>query len=394
MINVLDRITHYRTQKGWTEYQLAVESGLTQSTISSWYRKQLVPSIPSLEKICAAFGITLAQFFSEEENTFALTPVQQHLIETSVGSKDTPPSSVFAVYTELEKDEPRRQFTIGIVDDVTNLSLPEVPAPNTAAPGTIECKFWGLGGDGTVGANKNSIKIIGDHTDKYVQAYFQYDSKKTGGVTISHLRFGDSPIRSPYYVNKADFVACHNPAYLGKYDMVHDIKPGGIFLLNCGWSMEELERRFTGDGKAYLAKNNIHLYTIDADAIGKELGLGGRVNTVLQAAFFRLTGIIPEEDALQFMKDAATRAYGAKGDDIVAMNHAAIERGFTDAREVPIPAHCATQRGDFVSFYATGRDPELVEYVNRIQIPADLQKGDDLPVSTFLGRDNRGGGVL
>ena len=183
-------------------------------------------------------------------------------------------------------------------------------------------------------------------------------------------------------------MACHNPAYLGKYDMVHDIKPGGIFLLNCGWSMEELERRFTGDGKAYLAKNNIHLYTIDAGAIGKELGLGGRVNTVLQAAFFRLTGIIPEEDALQFMKDAATRAYGAKGDDIVAMNHAAIERGFTDAREVPIPAHWATQRGDFVSFYATGRDPELVEYVNRIQIPADLQKGDDLPVSTFLGRED------
>ena len=181
--------------------------------------------------------------------------------------------------------------------------------------------------------------------------------KRAAAVTVSHLRFGRQPIKSTYLVTKADFVACHNPAYLGKYDMVHDIKPGGIFLLNCGWSMEELERRFTGDGKAYLAKNNIHLYTIDAGAIGKELGLGGRVNTVLQAAFFRLTGIIPEEDALQFMKDAATRAYGAKGDDIVAMNHAAIERGFTDAREVPIPAHWATQRGDFVSFYATGRDP-------------------------------------
>ena len=205
---------------------------------------------------------------------------------------------------------------------------------------------------------------------------------------IRQQRFGKEPIKSTYLVTKADFVACHNPAYLGKYDMVHDIKPGGIFLLNCGWSMEELERRFTGDGKAYLAKNHIHLYTIDAGAIGKELGLGGRVNTVLQAAFFRLTGIIPAEEALQLMKDAATRAYGAKGDDIVAMNHAAIERGFTDAKEIPIPAHWASQRGDFVSFYATGRDPEVVEYVNRIQIPADLQKGDDLPVSTFLGRED------
>ena len=183
-------------------------------------------------------------------------------------------------------------------------------------------------------------------------------------------------------------MACHNPAYLGKYDMVHDIKPGGIFLLNCGWSLEELESRFTGEGKSYLAKNNIRVFTIDANAIGKELGLGGRVNTVLQAAFFRLTGIIPGEEARRLRKNAATRAYGAKGDDIVAMNHAAIERGFHDAKEFSIPAHWAEQRGDFVSFYATGRDPEVVEYVNRIQIPADLQKGDDLPVSTFLGRED------
>ncbi len=304
-----------------------------------------------------------------------------------LGSKDVTPSQIFAVYRNGKTGEKPR-FTVGITDDVTYLSLLETEAPNTTPEATVCCKFWGLGSDGTVGANKNSIKIIGDHTDLYAQGYFSYDSKKSGGLTVSHLRFGREPIKSTYLVTKADFVACHNPAYLGKYDMVHDIKPGGIFLLNCGWSMEELERRFTGDGKAYLAKNNIHLYTIDAGAIGKELGLGGRVNTVLQAAFFRLTGIIPAEDALQFMKDAATRAYGAKGDDIVAMNHAAIERGFTDAREVPIPAHWATQRGDFVSFYATGRDPELVEYVNRIQIPADLQKGDDLPVSTFLGRED------
>ena len=304
-----------------------------------------------------------------------------------LGSKDVTPSQIFAVYRNGKTGEKPR-FTVGITDDVTYLSLLETEAPNTTPEATVCCKFWGLGSDGTVGANKNSIKIIGDHTDLYAQGYFSYDSKKSGGLTVSHLRFGKEPIKSTYLVTKADFVACHNPAYLGKYDMVHDIKPGGIFLLNCGWSMEELERRFTGDGKAYLAKNHIHLYTIDAGAIGKELGLGGRVNTVLQAAFFRLTGIIPAEEALQLMKDAATRAYGAKGDDIVAMNHAAIERGFTDAKEIPIPAHWASQRGDFVSFYATGRDPEVVEYVNRIQIPADLQKGDDLPVSTFLGRED------
>lgn len=226
-----------------------------------------------------------------------------------LGSKDTPPSSIFAVYKELEKDEPKSRFTIGIVDDVTNLSLPEVkPAPITAAKGTVECKFWGLGGDGTVGANKNSIKIIGDHTDKYVQAYFQYDSKKTGGITISHLRFGDKPIKSPYYINQADFVACHNPSYVTKgYKMVQDVKPGGIFLINCQWSDEELNEHMPAAAKQYIAKNNIRLYTINAIDKAIEIGMGKRTNTILQSAFFRLANVMPIEQAVQYMKEAAKK---------------------------------------------------------------------------------------
>ncbi|MFR7494354.1 MAG: pyruvate:ferredoxin (flavodoxin) oxidoreductase [Adlercreutzia sp.] len=255
-----------------------------------------------------------------------------------LGSKDTPPSSVFAVYTELEKDAPRRQFTIGIVDDVTNLSLPEVPAPNTAAPGTIECKFWGLGGDGTVGANKNSIKIIGDHTDKYVQAYFQYDSKKTGGVTISHLRFGDSPIRSPYYVNKADFVACHNPSYITKdFPIVRDVKPGGALLINCQWTPEELEEHLSAAAKRYIAENDIKLYLINAIDLAIEIGMGKRTNTILQSAFFTLAKVMPQEEAIQYMKDAATKSYAKKGADIVDMNHKAIDAGATAFVQVDVP---------------------------------------------------------
>lgn len=203
-----------------------------------------------------------------------------------LGSKDTPPSSVFAVYEELAKDEPRHNFTIGIVDDVTGLSLAEKPSPNTAAEGTIECKFWGLGGDGTVGANKNSIKIIGDHTDKYVQAYFQYDSKKTGGITVSHLRFGDKPIKSPYYINKADFVACHNPSYVIKgYKMVNDVKPGGVFLINCQWTPEELDHHLNAETKRYIAKNNIQLYTVNAIDLAAQIGMGKRTNTILRRRF-------------------------------------------------------------------------------------------------------------
>ena len=232
-----------------------------------------------------------------------------------LGSKDTPPSSVFAVYDELAKDDPKARFTIGITDDVTYLSLEEKPAPNTAAEGTTECKFWGLGGDGTVGANKNSTKIIGDHTDKYIQAYFQYDSKKTGGITVSHLRFGDKPIKSPYYINKADFVACHNPSYVVKgFKMVNDVKPGGIFMINCQWSDEELDHHMPAEAKRYIAQNNIQLYTINAIDKAIEIGMGKRTNTILQSAFFALANIMPAEDAIKFMKEAAKKSYSTKGE--------------------------------------------------------------------------------
>ena len=245
---------------------------------------------------------------------------------TASAPRTPPPSSVFAVYEELQKAEPKRQFTIGIVDDVTNLSLPEVPSPNTAAEGTIECKFWGLGGDGTVGANKNSIKIIGDHTDKYVQAYFQYDSKKTGGVTISHLRFGDKPIRSSYYINKADFVACHNPSYVTKgFKMVNDVKPGGVFMINCQWTPEELSHHLNAEAKRYIARNNIQLYTINAIDLAQSIGMGKRTNTILQSAFFTLAKVLPQEDAIRYMKEKATASYMKKGADVVEMNHKAID---------------------------------------------------------------------
>ena len=265
-----------------------------------------------------------------------------------LGSKDTPPSSVFAVFNELKKDNPKPRFTIGIVDDVTNLSLPEVkPAPITAAPGTVECKFWGLGGDGTVGANKNSTKIIGDHTDKYIQAYFQYDSKKTGGVTISHLRFGDKPIRSPYYINQADFVACHNPSYVLKgFKMVQDVKPGGVFLINCQWSDEELSTKLNAETKKYIADNNIQLYTINAIDIALEIGMGKRTNTILQSAFFKLANIMPIEDAVKYMKEAAKKSYGSKGDAVVEMNYKAIDAGVNALHKVEVPASWSNPEAD------------------------------------------------
>ena len=305
-----------------------------------------------------------------------------------LGSKDTPPSSVFAVYTELQKDEPRRQFTIGIVDDVTNLSLPEVPAPNTAAPGTIECKFWGLGGDGTVGANKNSIKIIGDHTDKYVQAYFQYDSKKTGGVTISHLRFGDSPIRSPYYVNKADFVACHNPSYITKdFPIVRDVKPGGALLINCQWTAEELEEHLSAAAKRYIAENDIKLYLINAIDLAIEIGMGKRTNTILQSAFFTLAKVMPQEEAIQYMKDAATKSYAKKGQDIVDMNHKAIDAGATAFVQVDVPEAWKTAEDAPKASGIEGR-PETVSLVENIMFPVGRMDGDSLPVSAFVGYED------
>lgn len=300
-----------------------------------------------------------------------------------LGSKDTPPSSIFAVYDELKKDAPKRQFTIGINDDVTHLSLPEVPSPNTASEGTIECKFWGLGGDGTVGANKNSIKIIGDNTDKYVQAYFQYDSKKTGGVTISHLRFGDSPIRSPYYVNKADFVACHNPSYILKgYKMVNDVKPGGIFLINCKWSADELDSKLNAETKRYIAENNVQLYTIDATGLAQKIGMGKRTNTILQSAFFALANVMPEEDAIRYMKDAATKSYMKKGQDVVDTNHKAIDEGAKAYIKIDVPASWAEATDCKAKAAKEGRDA-LVAMVNTVMEPVALMDGDSLPVSAF-----------
>ena len=301
-----------------------------------------------------------------------------------LGSKDTPPASVFAVYKELAKDEMKRQFTLGIVDDVTNMSLPEEPAPATAAEGTIECKFWGLGGDGTVGANKNSIKIIGDHTDKYVQAYFQYDSKKTGGVTVSHLRFGDKPIKSPYYINKADFVACHVPSYITKgFPIVRDVKPGGVFLINCQWDMAELEHHLDAASKRYIAKNNIQLYKINAIDLAKKIGMGKRTNTILQSAFFSLAKVMPETEAIQYMKDAALHSYLKKGQDVVDMNYNAIDAGATAYEKVEVPAEWANAQDAAKESKHTGL-AKTVKMVNNILDPIDKMDGDSLPVSTFV----------
>ena len=301
-----------------------------------------------------------------------------------LGSKDEPPAAAFAVYKELEKDEPKREFTIGIEDDLTHLSLPmDEDAPNTAAPGTIECKFWGLGGDGTVGANKNSIKIIGDHTDKYVQAYFQYDSKKTGGVTISHLRFGDSPIRSPYYVTKADFVACHNPSYIVKgFKMVRDVKPGGTFLVNCQWSDEEFAEHMPATAKRYIAKNDINVYLIDAIDLAAKVGMGKRTNTVLQSAFFALAKVLPAEEALQYMKDAATKSYMKKGQAIVDANHKAIDAGATAFHKFEVPADWADATDQPKELTLEGR-AAIVEQVKKLMMPVGNMDGDSLPVSAF-----------
>ena len=301
-----------------------------------------------------------------------------------LGSKDTPPSSVFAVYEELKRDTPKRQFTIGIVDDVTNLSLPEHDAPDTSPEGTIACKFWGLGGDGTVGANKNSIKIIGDHTDKYVQAYFQYDSKKTGGVTISHLRFGDHEIKSPYYINKADFVACHNPSYITKgFKMVQDVKPGGVFMINCEWTPEELSHHLDASAKRYIAKNNIQLYTINAIDLAIKIGMGKRNNTILQSAFFSLAKIMPEEDAIRYMKEKAKASYMKKGEDVVEMNYKAIDLGATAYVKIDVPADWANAVDEAPAKELTGR-PATVKMVRDILTPVDKMDGDSLPVSAFV----------
>ena len=302
-----------------------------------------------------------------------------------LGSKDEPPAAAFSVYEELKADEPKREFTIGIVDDVTNLSLPmDADAPNTAAEGTIECKFWGLGGDGTVGANKNSIKIIGDHTDKYVQAYFQYDSKKTGGVTISHLRFGDQPIKSPYYITKADFVACHNPSYITKhFKIAQGVKPGGTLMINCQWDFDELSKHLSAAEKRYIAKNNVQLYTINAIDLAVQVGMGKRTNTILQSAFFTLAGVLPQEDAIKYMKDAAEKSYAKKGQDVVEANWKAIDAGATAFVKHEVPAEWANAADEAPAAELKGR-PELVKQVKNIMEPINRMEGDELPVSAFV----------
>ncbi|MBR0087803.1 MAG: pyruvate:ferredoxin (flavodoxin) oxidoreductase, partial [Lachnospiraceae bacterium] len=301
-----------------------------------------------------------------------------------LGSKDTTPASVFAVYDEMKKDAPKKHFTIGINDDVTYLSLEEKPAPNTAAEGTIECKFWGLGGDGTVGANKNSIKIIGDYTDKYVQAYFQYDSKKTGGITISHLRFGDKPIKSPYYINKADFVACHNPSYVEKgFKMVFDVKPGGAYLINCQWDEKELEEKLDAATKRYIAENNIQLYTINAIDLAASIGMGKRTNTTLQAAFFKLANVMPIDEAVQHMKDAATKSYLRKGQDVVDMNHKAIDLGVNAFVKIEVPESWKDAVDEAPAAAAEGAG-RLEKQVDDILRPVSKMDGYSVSVSAFM----------
>ncbi|SDB27811.1 pyruvate:ferredoxin (flavodoxin) oxidoreductase [Eubacterium oxidoreducens] len=308
---------------------------------------------------------------------FETTPI--YAGRYGLGSKDTTPGQIIAVYHNDKKEH----FTIGIVDDVTNLSLEIEENPVTTPEGTINCKFWGLGADGTVGANKNSIKIIGDNTDMFAQAYFDYDSKKSGGVTISHLRFGKKEIRSTYLISKANFVACHNPAYIRKYNMVQDLVPGGTFLLNCAWDAQGLEEHLPGQVKRYIAENNIRFCTIDGIKIGKEIGLGGRINTVLQSAFFKLANIIPEEEAINLMKAAAKATYGKKGDKIVQMNYDAIDRGAQDVVEVQVPESWKNATDEDFSSKATEGRKEVVDFVNNILIPINAQEGKNLPVSTF-----------
>ncbi|MCR4955918.1 MAG: pyruvate:ferredoxin (flavodoxin) oxidoreductase [Lachnospiraceae bacterium] len=297
-----------------------------------------------------------------------------------LASKDTTPGQIIAVY----KNHDKKVFTVGINDDVTHLSLDVTENPVTTPEGTINCKFWGLGADGTVGANKNSIKIIGDNTDMYAQAYFDYDSKKSGGVTISHLRFGKKAIRSTYLISKANFVACHNPAYVHKYDMVQDLVDGGTFLLNCPWDMKGIEENLPGQAKRYLAEHNIKFYVIDGIKIGKEIGLGGRINTVLQSAFFKLSGVLEETKAIELMKAAAKATYGKKGDKIVQMNYDAIDEGAKQVVEIKVPESWKNCEDEFLGKKATGDNKEAVDFVNNIQIPVNAQQGNKLPVSAFV----------
>jgi pyruvate-ferredoxin/flavodoxin oxidoreductase len=305
-----------------------------------------------------------------------------------LASKDTTPGQVIAAFANLKAASPKNGFTVGINDDVTGLSLPIDEEPITTPSDIISCKFWGLGSDGTVGANKNSIKIIGDHTDKTAQAYFQYDSRKSGGVTISHLRFGDSPIRSAYYVSKADFVACHNPSYLEKYDIAQDVKPGGVFLANCAWDAEELTQRLPAEAKKYIADNNVRFYAIDAIKIAKELGLGNKTSIILQAAFFKLSEILPISDAAEYMEKAVHDSFDRKGEKIVNMNIEAIDAGLNRIVKIDVPASWKTPKKDNVTVAAVSDRPAMAAYITDVLEPINGMRGDSLPVSAFLATES------
>ncbi len=385
--DVIEEVIDYLTAKG-------EKVGLVKVRLyRPFSAEKLVEAIPATAKKIAVLDRTKEPgSLGEPLYLDVVTALTEKKVKANViggryglGSKDTTPASVFAVYENLAKRCPKKNFTVGIVDDVTGLSLEEKPAPDTAAAGTISCKFWGLGGDGTVGANKNSIKIIGDHTDKYIQAYFQYDSKKTGGITISHLRFGDAPIKSPYYINKANFVACHNQAYLTKYDMVSDVKPGGTFLLDCQWNtIEELDAHLPADVKRYIAQNDVNFYTIDATSIAiKKIGNAKVKNTILQSAFFALANILPAEEAIEYMKKMAYKSYIKKGQAIVDLNYAAIDAGADAFVKVEVPETWKKAVDTSAKKVVEGDRPELVEYVENIVNPVVAMKGDSLPVSAF-----------
>lgn len=313
---------------------------------------------------------------------FGLVPVYSG--RYGLSSKDTSPGDVISVYQNMRLSQPKKRFTVGINDDVTHLSLEVTERPDTTPASTQSCKFWGFGSDGTVGANKNSIKIIGDHTNMFVQGYFAYDSKKSGGLTVSHLRFGPQPIKSTYYIRQADFVACHNQSYVYKYDMVQEVKPGGSFLLNCSWAEKELTDKLPSKMKKYISDNNIKFYIIDGISIGKELGLGGRINTILQAAFFKITNIIPEAEAVKYMKEAATNSYSHKGEKVVEMNHKAIDRGINDVKLIEVPKSWSQElENESKSKKIPSSRLDLMEYVDNVMLPVNRYKGNDLPVSVF-----------
>ncbi|MGI5985755.1 MAG: pyruvate:ferredoxin (flavodoxin) oxidoreductase [Oscillospiraceae bacterium] len=301
-----------------------------------------------------------------------------------LSSKDVTPGTIISAYRNIQSAEPKNSFTVGIVDDVTGLSIPITEEPDTTPGDTISCKFWGLGSDGTVGANKNSIKIIGDHTDLKAQAYFQYDSKKSGGVTISHLRFGKSNIKSTYFVSKANFVACHNPSYLDHFDMVQDVKPGGAFLINCSYDIDTLSEHLSASAKKYIADNKVRIYTIDAIEIAREIGLGNKTNAILQAAFFKLAKILPEEEAVAYMKEAIRTTYGRKGEKIVNMNLEAIDAGIEKVKELAVPADWSNPPADAPKTAPEGGLDHAKDFVENILVPVNCMRGDKLPVSTFM----------